>query len=94
MTIDRTQALSQFVGSIPTFTAVLIAWMNSNNRISDQNVRISDLRADMKEMRADIKEMKTDLQNQLHRVEEVLDAGRSTWKNANFSTTDSQYLTH
>lgn len=35
MQIDTTVALSQFVGSLPTFIAVILAWIQSNARIGD-----------------------------------------------------------
>jgi hypothetical protein len=56
MQIDTTAALSQSVGTLPTFTAVILAWIQSNariadtkssldKRIDDTNKRFDDLRA-------------------------------------------------
>jgi hypothetical protein len=44
MQIDSTTAFSHLVGSLPTFIAVVIAWIHSNGRISDVHKRIDDLR--------------------------------------------------
>ncbi len=71
MQIDSTQALSQFVGSLPTFIAVILAWMNSNGRANDMNARINDLRNDM---RAESQTTRELLRAEFRRVEEVMDA--------------------
>ncbi len=64
MHIDSTTILSQFLGTLPTFVAVLLAWIHSNSRMSDMqnsvNRRIDDTR--------DL------LRAEFHRVEEVMDA--------------------
>lgn len=39
--IDPGLALSQFVGSLPTFIAVILAWLHSNARISDINTNLN-----------------------------------------------------
>ena len=39
--IDPGLALSQFVGSLPTFIAVILAWLQSNARISDINTDLN-----------------------------------------------------
>jgi len=69
MTLDPT--LSQFLGSLPTFIAVLLAWMHSNGRISDVHKRIDDLR-DI--IRAEGVSTRSELRSELRRVEEVMDA--------------------
>jgi flagellar biosynthesis protein FlhB len=60
MAIDPQEALAQgliqFSGNLPTFIAVVLAWMNSNARISDTNLRISDFRSDLKELKDEIRE--------------------------------------
>jgi hypothetical protein len=62
--IDSSVALSQFVGSMPTFIAVLLAWMNSNKRVDD-------LRGELKDS---IKLEAALLRAEFRRVEEVMDA--------------------
>ncbi len=47
MQIDTTVALSQFVGSLPTFIAVILAWMHSNGRFSDLHKRIDDTQSSL-----------------------------------------------
>ena len=76
--IDPSVALSQFVGSLPTFIAVLLAWMQSNARISDTNARINDTNARINDLRSELKEIiKAEsalLRAEFRRVEEVMDA--------------------
>ena len=64
MHLDPTAVLAQFLGSLPTFIAVVLAWMHSNSRMSDVqnglNRRIDDTR--------DL------LRAEFRRVEEVMDA--------------------
>jgi hypothetical protein len=62
--IDSGAALSQFVGSLPTFIAVILAWMNSNKRVDD-------LRGELKDA---IKAESSLLRAEFRRVEEVMDA--------------------
>ena len=77
-TPDPTLTLSQFLGSLPTFIAVVLAWMHSNGRFSDVNSgiddtngRISDLRGEVKDV---IKSEAALLRAEFRRVEEVMDA--------------------
>ena len=67
MQIDAATALSQFVGSLPTFIAVLLAWLNSNKRIDDVNKRIDDVR-DL------IKAESDTIRAEMRRMEDVMDA--------------------
>ena len=64
MQIDTGTALSQFVGSLPTFVAVILAWMNSNRRVDDLQGEVKDL----------IKSESALLRAEFRRVEEVMDA--------------------
>ncbi len=65
MTLDTSTTLSQFLGSMPTFIAVLLAWMHSNGRISDVHKRIDDLR-DI--IRAEAASTRSELRSELRRV--------------------------
>jgi hypothetical protein len=56
---------------MPTFIAVLLAWMHSNGRISNVHTRIDDLR-DI--IRAEGASTRAELRSELRRVEEVMDA--------------------
>jgi hypothetical protein len=69
--LDPTAVLSQFLGTLTTFIAVLLAWMNTNARISALNGRFSD-QASRFDKRLD--DMKETLRADLRRVEEVIDA--------------------
>ena len=69
MQIDST--FSQFVGSLPTFIAVILAWIHSNGRISDVHKRMDDMR-DV--IRAEGQSTRNELRAELRRVEEVMDA--------------------
>lgn len=71
MQIDTTTALSQFVGSLPTFIAVLLAWMHSNGRFTDVHKRIDDLQKSITQHIDDTRDL---LRAEFHRVEEVMDA--------------------
>jgi hypothetical protein len=82
MHLDVTLAFSQFIGSLPIFVTVILAWMQTNGRISDlrQDVdgRMSDLRQDIDQrFRAltELMDSRFDAQMQaLLRVEQVMDA--------------------
>jgi hypothetical protein len=71
MHVDGTLAFAQFVGSLPVFVAVVLAWMQTN-------ARISDLRPDMDrrfEVLTDLMNARFKAQMQaLLRVEQVMDA--------------------
>jgi hypothetical protein len=69
--IDPTIALSQFVGSLPTFIAVILAWLQSNARISDTNARFDNRLDDLREI---IRAEAQTIRAELRRVEEVMDA--------------------
>ena len=62
--IDTGLALSQFIGSLPTFVAVILAWLFANKRTDD-------LRGELKEA---IKSEAALMRAELRRVEEVMDA--------------------
>ncbi len=64
MSIDPTVSLSQFVGSLPTFIAVLLAWIHSNSRMSDMQKNLNQRIDDMRDL----------LRAEFRRVEEVMDA--------------------
>jgi hypothetical protein len=73
--IDPTLALSQFVGSLPTFVALILAWLQSNARISDTNARFDKRLGDLRELiRAESQATRSELRAELRRVEEVMDA--------------------
>jgi hypothetical protein len=73
--IDTTVALSQFVGSLPTFIAVILAWLQSNARISDTNTRFDKRIDDLRDLiRAESQATRSELRAELRRVEEVMDA--------------------
>jgi hypothetical protein len=61
---DPSAVLSQFLGSLPTFVAVLLAWMHSNARITDLKTSVDRRIDDMRDM----------LRAEFRRVEEVMDA--------------------
>jgi hypothetical protein len=71
MQIDTPVALSQFVGTLPTFIAVILAWMHSNARIGDVQ-RSLDKRID--DMRDLIKAESALMRAEMRRMEEVMDA--------------------
>jgi hypothetical protein len=86
---DTAAALAQFVGTLPTFIAVILAWMNSNGRISDVNSRIGDVNGRIGDTKSDIDKRiddirdliraegaatRAELRAELRRVEEVMDA--------------------
>lgn len=68
--LDAATAFSQFVGSLPTFITVILAWLQANARISDTNARF-DKRLD--NMREFIRAENEATRAAFHRVEEVLD---------------------
>jgi hypothetical protein len=78
MAFDPSTTLSQFLGSMPTFVAVLLAWMHSNGRIADVNGRISDVHKRIDDLRDIIRAegaaTRSELRSELRRVEEVMDA--------------------
>jgi hypothetical protein len=67
MQIDAATAISQFVGSLPTFVAVLLAWLNSNKRIDD----VRDLiKAESDTIRAEMRRMEDVMDARLKHLEE------------------------
>lgn len=73
--IDPGIALAQFVGSLPTFMAVILAWLQSNSRISDTDARFDKRLDDLRELiRAENQATRAELRAELRRVEEVMDA--------------------
>lgn len=72
---DTATALAQFVGALPTFIAVILAWMNSNARIGDTNQNLSKRIDDMRDaIRAEGAATRAELRAELRRVEEIVDA--------------------
>ncbi len=73
--IDPAQALTIFVGNLPTFLAVVLAWMHSNGKISDlrndMNARFSELNGSLGRRIDDTRDL---LRAEFRRVEEVMDA--------------------
>lgn len=68
-------ALSQFVGSLPTFVALLLAWLRSNARISDTNARFDKRLDDLRELiRAESQATRAERRAELRRVEGLMDA--------------------
>jgi predicted nucleic acid-binding Zn-ribbon protein len=70
--IDTGQALTLFLGNLPTFITVILAWMHSNGRFSDAQSRMSDMNNRMSDMNNRISDtnnrmsdMKSDLQRQI-----------------------------
>ena len=61
---DPYAAPAQFVGSLPTLIAVLLAWMHSNSRLSDINNNLNHRIDDTRGL----------LRAEFRRVEEVMDA--------------------
>lgn len=82
MQIDTAAALTQFAGTLPTFIAVILAWMHSNARISDLNSRIDDttIRIDARitdlnnRMDKRFDDLRDLIRADIRRVEEVMDA--------------------
>jgi len=78
MALDSTITLPQFLGSLPTFIAVVLAWMHSNGRFSDVNNRFSDVHKRIDDLRDVIRgeeeATRAELRADLGRVEEVMDA--------------------
>jgi hypothetical protein len=74
MQIDTPVALSQFVGTLPTFIAVILAWMHSNFRIGDLqrslDKPIDDMRQTMTEL---IKSESALIRAEMRRMEKVMD---------------------
>jgi hypothetical protein len=69
--LDPTIALSQFVGSLPTFIAVILVWLQSNARISDTNARFDKRLDDLREViRAEAQATRAELRAELRCVEE------------------------
>lgn len=84
--IDTGLTLSQFLGSLPTFIAVVLAWLYSNKRTDDvrnelkesikaeavfANKRLDDAKGELKEA---IKAEAALIRSEFQRVEEVMDA--------------------
>ena len=75
MHIDTATAISQFLGTFPTFLAVILAWIHSNARINDNTARMDKRIDDLREIiRAEAASTRTELRAELRRVEEVVDA--------------------
>lgn len=78
MPIDTSGALTQFVGSLPTFIAVILAWMHSNGRFSDTNNRIGDTNSRLAKRIDDLRDLiraeSATIRAELRRVEDVMDA--------------------
>lgn len=81
---DPAGAMTQFVGTLPTFIAVILAWMHSNGRFSDVHQRINDTNQRMGDLRTEMRELRADMREAIHaegvatraefrRVEEVMD---------------------
>jgi hypothetical protein len=70
--VSDTQLLTIALAAAPTMFAVLVGILINNARLSDTNTRIGELR-DHLDSRFD--EMRDLWRAELHRVEEVLDAG-------------------
>ena len=51
MALDPAITLSPFLGGLPTFIAVVLAWMHSNGRFSDVNNRFSDVHKRIDDLR-------------------------------------------
>ena len=62
--IDTAQGLTIFIGNLPTFLAVVLAWMHSNSRTSDMDLNLSRRIDDTRDL----------LRAEFRRVEEVMDA--------------------
>jgi hypothetical protein len=69
--IDPGKALTIFLGNVPTFLAVVLAWMHSNVRMSDLQARMSDMNASLSRRIDDTRDL---LRAEFRRVEEVMDA--------------------
>jgi len=76
--IDTAQALTIFVGNLPTFLAVILAWMHSNGRFGDIHTRMGDLHTRMADLDRSLTRRIDDtaalLRSEFRRVEEVMDA--------------------
>jgi hypothetical protein len=64
MHLDVTLSFSQFIGSLPIFVTVILAWMQTNGRISG-------LKEDLARRMDDTRDL---LRAEFRRVEEVMDA--------------------
>jgi hypothetical protein len=67
------------LASLPTMLTVLIGILINNSRLGDVNSRMGDLNSRIDDLRshmdARFDDMRVTWQSELHRVEEVLDAG-------------------
>jgi hypothetical protein len=71
MHINLGEALTLFLGNMPTFITVVLAWMHSNSRISDMNSRIADLKSELLRENQTTRDI---LRAEFRRVEDVTDA--------------------
>jgi len=69
--IDVGLTLSQFLGSLPTFITVVLAWLYANKRVDDLGKRMDDLKSGLKES---IQSEAALIRAEMRRVEEVMDA--------------------
>jgi hypothetical protein len=69
--LDPAIALSEFVGSLPAFVTIILAWLHATARISDTNARFDKRLDDMREF---IHAENEATRAGFRRVEEVMDA--------------------
>ena len=69
--VDVGTAVTQFVGTLPTFTAVLLAWTQNNKRIDDVGAEVKSVREELKDA---IRSESVLICAEMRRVEEVMDA--------------------
>ena len=69
--IDVGLTLSQFLGSLPTFITVVLAWLYANKRVDDLGKRMDDLKSGLKES---IQSEAALIRAEMRRVEEVMDS--------------------
>jgi hypothetical protein len=78
MALDPTITLSHFLGSLPTFIAVVLAWMHSNRRFSEFNNRFSDVSEQIDDLaaivRAEGESTRSEFRLGLRRVEDAMGA--------------------
>ncbi len=65
------RALSDFLGSLPTLLAVILAWIYLGIRISETARREADVTRDLTQQ---LQEMRELLRSEILRVEEVVDS--------------------
>ena len=69
--IDVGLTLSQFLGSLPTFLTVVLAWLYANKRVDDVKDSLKDLKSGLKES---IQSEAALIRAEMRRVEEIMDA--------------------